>query len=324
MSDIFPPISAKQPWLAPLAGFSDLPFRLLCRHLGCDLACTEMISAKGLILGSATWSLLQSCPEDSPLVVQLFGSEKGYISQAMEILLQRGFRFFDLNAGCAVRKVTKTGAGAALLQNPGRLLDLAGEMLRLAGPGWVGVKLRTGWDQDNQVFLQIARGLEELQAGWVTLHPRTARQGFSGQADWSKLRKLQERVSLPVVGSGDLFTARQGLDCLQQTGIQGVMFARGALANPGIFQELKDLLSGVEQPDQGQNQDPGQKLQRIKSIALEHIRLSRKYSSQPRAFFKMRTVLPRYLKGVRQAKELRSRIVACRDWQELEFLVQGI
>ncbi|MFO8032441.1 MAG: tRNA-dihydrouridine synthase family protein [Desulfohalobiaceae bacterium] len=320
MTQALPFISAKEPWLAPLAGFSDLPFRLLCRRWGCKLACTEMISAKGLVLGSATWKLLHTCPEDSPLVVQLFGSEKRYISQAMEMLLQRGFRFFDLNAGCAVRKVVKTGAGAALLQEPGRLLDLAGEMLSWAGPGRVGVKLRIGWEQDSQAFLRAAQGLQELRAGWVTLHPRTARQGFSGQANWSRLKELQESVDLPVIGSGDLFTARQGLDCLQQTGIQGVMFARGALTNPGIFQEFKALFSGVRDG----SPEPEQRLLQIRSIALEHIRLSREYSRQPRAFFKMRTVLPKYLKGVRQARELRSRIVACRDWQELESLVQGI
>jgi tRNA-dihydrouridine synthase B len=283
-----------------------------------------MISAKGLVLGSATWSLLDTCPEDSPLVVQLFGSEKRYISQAMQMLLQKGFRFFDLNAGCAVRKVTKTGAGAALLREPDKLLDLAGEMVRGAGPGRVGVKLRTGWDQDSQAFLQVAHGLQELQAGWVSLHPRTARQGFSGQAQWSRLKELQESVALPVIGSGDLFTARQALDCLQQTGVQGVMFARGALAHPGIFQELKDLLCRARDEVQEQDLDSEQRLLQIKSIALEHIWLSRKYSRQPRAFFKMRTVLPKYLKGVRQARELRSRIVACRDWEELEYLVQWI
>lgn len=324
MAPKMPVIATNQPWLAPLAGFSDLPFRLLCREQGCSLAYTEMVSAKGLVLGSKTWELLQTHAKDSPLVVQLFGSDASYLVRAMELLLEQGYGLFDLNAGCAVRKVTKTGAGAGLLLEPEKLLRLAGEMVRLAGPGRVGVKLRTGWDREQEVYLQLAGRLQDVGAGWVTLHPRTARQGFSGQADWSRLKELQERVSLPVIGSGDLFTAEQGLSCLRQTGIAGVMFARGALANPCIFREFKDLLAGCGQAARQGGQDSDQGLQEIKDIALRHISLCREHSLQPRAFFRMRTVIPRYLKGMHGAKELRSRIVACRDWQELQELLQGI
>ncbi len=317
------PIAPDKPWLAPMAGFSDLPFRLLCRELGCAAACTEMISAKGLVLGQASWSLLDTCPEDKPLVVQLFGAEQSYIKQAMVRLLDQGFQYFDLNAGCAVKKVTKTGAGAALLLEPARLVDLAGEMLNLAGPGRAGVKLRLGWDKDRETFLQIARELEKLPAGWITLHPRTARQSFSGQADWSRLQELQECVELSVLGSGDLFTAEQGLDCLRRTGVRGLMFARGALSQPGIFGEFKTGLQDALQAAAEETKELEPAELDIKGIALRHIELSRQYARHPRAFFKMRTVIPKYMRGMQGARELRSRIVACRDWLELEQLVQG-
>lgn len=323
MSGSYLPIAPDQPWLAPMAGFSDLPFRLLCRELGCSAACTEMVSAKGLVLGQASWRLLKTCELDAPLVVQVFGGEKKFIRQALTMLLDTGFCYFDLNAGCAVRKVTKTGAGAALLQEPSRLVDLVGEMSSLAGPGRVGVKLRTGWETGQKTILGLARELESLGLGWITLHPRSAKQGFTGYADWSLLKELQTSVALPVLGSGDLFSAWQGRQCLEQTGIQGVMFARGALSNPGIFLELKDILYKGQDFKQPSRQEPAVRLQKLQRIMLRHIQLCKEYAQNPGSFLKMRTVLPKYLKGVHQARMLRSRIVTCRDWGELQSLVQG-
>ncbi|MDL2271833.1 tRNA-dihydrouridine synthase family protein, partial [Desulfovibrio sp. OttesenSCG-928-I05] len=269
------PIGPDLPWLAPLAGFSDLPFRLLCRELGAAVACTEMVSAKGLILGQgkrsgATESYLitippphcdaphqptppcaeapqttppqgprpgdrvRAAPQDRPLVVQLFGSEAPFLEKAVRTLAERGYQWFDLNMGCSVPKVGKSGSGSAMLRDIPNALAVARAMINAAGPGKVGFKLRLGWQQGEEVYLDLARRLEELGAGWVTLHPRYARQKFSGTADWSHTARLKEALSIPVIAGGDLFTARDAVRCLEETGADSVMFARGALNNPAV------------------------------------------------------------------------------------------
>ncbi|MDR2488488.1 MAG: tRNA-dihydrouridine synthase family protein [Desulfovibrio sp.] len=248
----FLPISPETPWLAPLAGFSDLPFRLLCREQGAAVACTEMISAKGVVYGvrnnkkardghsGSTDDLLATCPEDSPLVVQLFGAEPEFLTEATELLCGRGFCWFDLNMGCPVPKVTKTGAGAALLREPARAVAAAAAVFRSAGPGRAGCKLRLGWDAVSPVYIDLAKALEDAGAAWITLHPRYARQGFSGEADTEAWEKLVRAVSIPVLASGDLFRAKDALRCLS-TGVSGVMFARGAMTNPAIFRRYHSL-----------------------------------------------------------------------------------
>ena len=349
------PIKPDQPWLAPLAGYTDLPFRLLCREFGAAAACTEMISAKGLVYQSpGTTRLGRTCPEDAPLVVQLFGSEPDTLRQALEMLMGMGHTFFDLNAGCPVRKVVKTGAGAALLQNPEVLARIVQKMVKVSGEGRLGVKIRAGWDRHSPGPVELAQRLEGSGAAWVTLHPRTARQGFSGRADWTLLRDVRERIVVPLLGSGDLFTAADGMRCLTQTGISGVMFARGAMANPGVFDQLRSLvhacrslhdqeISGEHTPDEGSDSarhrpgradcgrnghilDSGgpETLSSLVSMAQRHIELCQAHEQEGKAFLRMRTVLPRYFRGFAGARTLRSRIVDCRTWEELLHLVAGL
>jgi len=342
------PFRSDQPWLAPLAGYSDLPFRILCREFGAAAACTEMVSAKGLVYqSSGTTRLVATCPEDSPLVVQLFGSDAGTLKQALGLLKDMGGLFFDLNAGCPVRKVVKTGAGAGLLQDFKRLAGLVREMAGVTGEGRLGVKIRAGWDRSTASPVELARMLEANGAAWITLHPRTARQGFAGRAEWGLLKEVKEHVSVPVLGSGDLFSASQALSCLHQTGIDGVMFARGAMNNPGIFAQLRRLIqkSDARAEETRREQSPGprfgafhkngdqdgahecggqQALSDLTAIALRHIELCREHGQSPKAFLRMRTVLPRYLRGFSGAKALRSRIVECRDWAELQDFVHGL
>ena len=307
------PIGPDTPWLAPLAGFSDLPFRLLCREMGAAAACTEMISAKGLMYESpGTKQLLHTCAQDRPLVVQLFGSDPEVIAAAVSRLMAAGFSWFDLNAGCPVRKVVKTGAGAALLRDPQHLFKILARMADIAGPGRVGVKLRSGWRRGQEV-LEWGRELDALGLGWVSLHPRTAAQGYAGRADREVLDALSVRLSLPVVASGDLFTARDGADCVQTTRASGVMFARGALADPGVFAAFLQKLSGRE-VSAGYS---GSGRCRALHLARRHIDLTKKYGSEASGLLKMRTIIPRYLRGFFGVKHVRQRVVACRTWQEL-------
>ncbi|MEW5772178.1 MAG: tRNA-dihydrouridine synthase family protein [Thermodesulfobacteriota bacterium] len=306
------PFGPHAPWLAPLAGFSDLAFRLLCREHGAACACTEMVSAKGLVYGSpGTWPLLATTPEDAPLAVQVFGSELSFLEEAMRILLDRGFAWFDLNAGCPVKKVVKTGAGAALLKEPATLVRLAEAMARLAGEGRVGVKTRVSWGAGPETVLDLARPLEDAGVGWLTLHPRTAAQGFSGRADHTALARLKAATRLPVLASGDLFTAEDAAACLAATGADGVMFARGALSDPTVFGRLADLAAGR----------PPRPRPDLSGLILRHAALAREHLPGREALLKMRTIVPRYVKGHSGARTLRKELASCMTWEHLERLV---
>lgn len=308
-----PPIGPDRPWLAPLAGFSDLPFRLLCREMGCAVACTEMISAKGLMYKSpGTMDLLSTCPEDTPLVVQLFGSEAEVIADSLSWLVEQGFMYFDLNAGCPVKKVVKTGAGAGLLRDWDNLLRILSVMVQGAGPGRVGVKLRAGWGSKQDTLGRI-RDLDVLDLGWVSLHPRTVPQGYAGRADWDVLSAASREMNTPVLASGDLFTAGDGVRCMQHTGANGLMFARGALADPGVFATYLQIMRGDEDGVYGSQEGK----QRALNMARRHIALIRTYQKGSRELLRMRTIIPRYLRGFQGMKNIRKRVVACTTWSEL-------
>ncbi len=316
MNSLHLDFSPDRPWLAPLAGFSDLPFRLLCRTYGCTVACTEMISAKGLVYGGqGTADLLATSPEDAPLVVQLFGAEPAYVGRAMEILLERGFRYFDLNCGCSVRKVTKTGSGAALLRSPATLEEIVRTMVRLGGPDRVGVKIRLGWSGPEPIHVDLGRRLEQIGAAWVTLHPRYARQGFSGQADWARLSELKRALSIPVIGSGDLFSARDGVDCLAETGIDTIMYARGALNDPAVFgRHLALQGKAAPLPDKGDTTH-------ITTMIRTLVELCRTHGNEKTSLLKMRTVVPRFVRETPGVRTLRRHLTCCRSWEQFEEII---
>lgn len=309
------PLNPESPWLAPLAGWSDLPFRLLCREYGAAVCCTEMVSAKGLIYNSsATVELLRTTPDDAPLVVQLFGNEPDVMQQAMGPLLERGFAWFDLNMGCSVPKVTRTGCGAAMLKDVPGALAVARSMIALAGEGRVGFKLRLGWDADAPVWEDLAFRLRDLGAGWITLHPRYARQGFGGRAHWPSLAHLAARLGIPLLASGDLFTAEDGVRCLSETGVSGVMYARGAMQEPSVFMRHAALLRG---------EIPGAPVRAaLLTMIRRHMLLAREYSPERAALLKMRTFVPRYVHHLPGARNLRQGLVTCRDWATLDGLLE--
>jgi len=310
------PITPDRPWLAPLAGFSDLPFRLLCHDHGCHTAVTEMISAKGLIYKSpGTKELLQTCEQDSPLIVQLFGSEEPFLVQSIERLRAEGFRYFDLNCGCPVRKVAKTGSGAALLKDPAHLLRLAKAMIAATEPGCMGFKIRLGWHIGQPVYLPLAKELEELGAGWITMHPRFGAQGFTGQADWSHLKKLKANISLPVIASGDLFQAEDGLRCVDQTGVDSIMFARGALSDPSIFSRYL-CLRQAQVPKEKSCMHITAMVRRLSELYAEH-------GMERLGLLKMRTLVPRFLKGLPGARAFRRDIVFCKSWDEVFHILEN-
>ncbi len=336
------PIGPDKPWLAPLAGYTDLPFRILCREQGAAVACTEMVSAKGLVLGQgrrsgATEALLATTPppgetpapsatgadNDAPLVVQLFGAEASFMAEAVKRLVDRGYAWFDVNMGCSVPKVVKSGAGAAMLRDPENALAVAKAMLAVTGPGRVGFKLRLGWQAGEETCLPLAQALQDAGAGWLTLHPRSARQSFTGRADWAAIAKLKQTVSLPVLASGDLFTPEDAVACLNQSGADGVMFARGAMSDPAIFRRFLNLLAG------GENTPPSPEA--LYALITRHAALTRRYAPDrlnrqglEAGLLKMRGVIPRYCKHISGARALRAKLVAVRDWDGLDALVREI
>jgi len=315
------PLGADAPWLAPLAGYSDLPFRLLCRAYGAACAVSEMVSAKGLMYkSSGTKALLQTSPADAPLVVQLYGAEPEIVGRAMDELLARGFGWFDLNAGCPVPKVAKAGCGAAMLrdaQSRANLRAVVQTMVERAGPGRVGVKLRRGWTRGDDVYLELGPELEDLGAAWLTLHPRWARQGFAGEADWACIGRLVAAVRIPVLASGDLHTAADGLRCQKETGAAGLMFARGALADPAIFLRYCALRRG-----ESSCEDPTVLKLDLLRLIRRHIAFSRTASvSDHLALLKMRSFIPRYLRSVPGARALRKNITSCTEWDQLDALL---
>lgn len=349
------PIRPDAPWLAPLAGWSDLPFRLLCREMGAAVCCTEMVSAKGLVYGgrntedllattSAEGERMEDGSEvcDHPLVVQIFGAEVEFMEKAVQMLRCRGFSWFDVNMGCSVPKVTRTGAGAAMLRDVPNALRVAEAVIRAAGPGRVGFKIRLGWDAEHEVYLDLARRLAESGAGWITLHPRHAVQGFSGTPRHSAVAELARELSVPVIASGDLFTAADGVRVLRETGAACVMYARGALKNPAIFAEHARLIAGGalegELPqgsgiacEEGRKLDAQHACDVLDSLPADraalafiirrHAALARRYASE-HAILKMRTFVPRYVKNLDGARALRQEIVVCRDWDALDEVLK--
>jgi tRNA-dihydrouridine synthase B len=211
--------------------------------------------------------------------------------------------------------VVKTGAGAALMENPALLAESAGAMVRAAGQGKVGVKMRLGSMPGRETFIEAAARLRDAGAAWLTLHPRHASQGYSGTADWSSIRELTSATDLPVIASGDLMTAEQADRCLGETGASAVMFARGALRDPAVFRRLRELRAGIPP----QPRSAGE----IIELVLRHAELARTHAPGRRALLKMRTAVPKYVKGFQEASIMRKELVRIDSWRELEDLLRN-
>ena len=204
-------------FLAPLAGYTNHPFRTMCMRLGAGLTFTEMVSAKGLAYnGTNTWRVLATVPQDTPLVVQLFGAEASFLADAVHTLRDAGYSFFDLNMGCSVPKVARQGAGSAMFRDLDNALQCAQAMIKAAEPGHMSFKLRLGLNEENKPWLDVALRLEDMGAGLVTLHPRTAKQGFSGEARWEELALARERLFRAFLPN--TMPLRQGTSCRKETG----------------------------------------------------------------------------------------------------------
>ena len=232
-------------FLAPMAGITDLPFRTIVRSFGCGLAFTEMVSATGMMRRSEkTFRYLISTPEDRPLGVQLFGNDPETLAAAARVAEERGADLLDINMGCPVKKVVKSGSGAALMREPARAAAIL-RAVRKASALPLTVKIRAGWSARQVNALEIGEMAQECGADAVILHPRTADQGFGGRSDWGLIAALRERLRVPVIGSGDIRCPADADRMFRETGCDGVMVARGVLGNPWLIGNILWHLSGT-------------------------------------------------------------------------------
>jgi len=285
--------------LAPMAGITNLPFRLLAREQGASLCFTEMVSVNGLVReGRKTFELLRSVPEDRPLGIQLFGDDPQLLAEGARVVEGHG-NLIDINMGCPVKKVVGTGAGSALLREPARVRAIIRETRRATRLP-LTVKIRSGWVCDEANFLEIARIAEDEGCDAITLHPRSRSQMFEGHADWRKIAEMKQSVKIPVIGSGDLFTASDVTAMLAETGCDGVMVARGALGNPWIFSQALALLDGREQAPLA----PEERLR----AALRHLELFTGLSDERVALREMRKHFGWYSHGLAGAAQFRKAV----------------
>ncbi len=286
--------------LAPLAGITNLPFRLLAKEAGCALVCSEMVSAHGLVNRSGrTEQMLDSRPEEKPLSVQIFGSDPAVMAEAARLVQSSGADIIDINFGCSVRKILKTGSGAALMRSPDTAQAVIGAV-RKAVEIPLTIKLRTGWDSTGNQAFEISKIAESCGVDAIAIHPRTATQGFSGNADWRIIKELKKRVSVPVIGNGDIFSADDALAMLAQTGCDAIMIGRMAIGNPWIFSHVRARIRGQAEPVTG--------LDHRFEIMRRYVRKSVKYSGEEIACRMMRSRLCWFAKGLRNSSQFRKSI----------------
>ena len=304
--------------LGPMAGVTDLPFRLLCKEMGCDLMTTEMISAKGLMYNNHKTEILLLTDEvEHPIGVQLFGSDPDIMAgEAEKIARDRDFDFIDINMGCPVPKIVGNGEGSALMKNPALAADIVRAMTsRIDIP--VTVKIRAGFDADNINALEMAKDLEEAGAAAIAVHARTREQFYSGTADWSIIKAVKESVSIPVIGNGDITSAEDVKRMKEETGCDSVMVARAAKGNPWIFREIKAGLAGEEIP-------PRPTLEEIKAMMKRHIELMVKLKGEYIGVREMRKHIAWYTEGIKNSARLRRLVCAATHTEELLQLVEGL
>lgn len=297
-----------------MAGISNLPYRRVMKTCGAGLVFTEMISANGLIRdGAKTRQLLASHPDEFPLGVQLFGSDPAVLSEAV-VRLEHSPSLLDLNMGCPVKKVIRSGSGSALLRDP-LLIATIIKAVRTRFTGPLTIKIRSGWDTSSLNFLDIGHIAQEEGVDAITLHPRTRCQGFSGRANWEHVRRLKESLNIPVFGSGDVTTAEDGIRMLLQTGCDGLMIGRGGYGNPWLIHQLNAALDGKETVPPA----PDDKL----NMVMFHINLHREQFGDNKTLLEMRKHLCWYARGMKDAALFRSQIQTCGDLRELIFLTES-
>lgn len=300
--------------LAPMAGVSDIAFRLLCHKQGAGLVCSEMVSAKAILYGNKnTEELLQIHPEEGAVSLQLFGSDPDIVSEMAKRIEERPFAVLDLNMGCPVPKVVNNGEGSALMKDPllaGRIVEKTAKAIQKP----LTVKIRKGFDDDHVNAVEMAHILQESGAAAVAVHGRTREQYYSGQADWDIIAQVKAAVKIPVIGNGDVTDGESALRLLKKTGCDGVMIGRGAQGNPWVFREVTAALEGREIP-------PRPTRQELYDMIARHAQLAAQYKGEYITVREMRKHLAWYTTGLPHAAALRRQINSI---ETMDGLLEGM
>lgn len=294
--------------LAPLAGYTDLPFRILCRQFGAGLCYTEMISCHGLVYQKEkTLEMTMTVPEERPVALQLFGADPVKMGQAAAIVSDMPVDIIDINMGCPVRKVIKKGAGAALMKTPKTAAKIISEVCKNTTLP-VTVKIRTGWNHDSIVAPEFAKMTEDNGASAIAVHGRTWSQGFGGQVDWQTISQVKKNVSIPVIGNGDVDTYDAAILAMEKTDCDGIMIGRAALGNPWVFTP-----EGI----------PTSLVKRMAGLR-RHLEIIQKFSNTDRTLPKIRNQAGRYFKGIAGGSSIRGQIYQARSFNEILKLAQSL
>ncbi|MDD7403536.1 MAG: tRNA dihydrouridine synthase DusB [Butyribacter sp.] len=301
--------------LAPMAGVTDLPFRILCKEQGADLVYTEMISAKGIFYHNKNTEKLWEIDEkERPAALQLFGSDAQIMADMAQQIENRNFDILDINMGCPVPKVVNNGEGSALMKNP----KLAGQIVKkitgqIQKP--VTVKFRKGFDNEHINAVEFAKYMEDNGAAAVAVHGRTREEYYSGKADWEIIAKVKEAVSIPVIASGDIFSVEDAIQCEKETGCDGLMLARGVRGNPWLFHQIKTYQeTGI--------MEKKPEISEVLAMILRHGRMLADFKGETMGMREMRKHVAWYTAGYKNSAGIRRQVNTVETYAQLEELCQ--
>lgn len=303
--------------LAPMAGVTDLPFRLLCAEQGAGLVCMEMVSAKAIMYNNKnTEALLTIHPGELPVSLQIFGSVPNIVSEMAKRMEERPFAILDINMGCPAPKVVNNGEGSALMKNPALAEAIVGKTVKAIRKP-VTVKIRKGFDDEHVNAVEIAKAAESAGAAAVSVHGRTREQFYAGKADWDIIAQVKQAVKIPVIGNGDVTDGESARRLMAETGCDGVMVARAARGNPWIFREIKEYLADGTKRERPSTRE-------VKEMVLRHAALLLEYKGEYTGIREMRKHVSWYTAGYPHSAKIRGQVNEMESFDDLKASIEAI